>query len=392
MVVAFVFVNVKGQPGIEDRVHALVEQLLDMSVHQLRGITGGVGRDRELTFLIDLSGGKAGGNHLKAQRIKDRKPQRIEFIHSQSKRQTDLIFSFFRLIRRQEISLEFIEVGQTFIVGDFDPRAFFTLIARNQTFLAVEDVNGQAAVVGTALADSRLRLVNQRFDFAFAHHTGVSEAVRLRVQRRAERAHQTRDIGTGNVSADFFLKASEHRIVHKGTALHHDVLSQLIGMGRADDLIDRVLDDGKRESGGDILYRSAVLLRLLDRRIHKHGAAGTQVHGSHREQPLAGELLHRVIHTLGKGLDKRTAAGGTRFVKHNGVYRIIMYLEALDILTADIEDKIDVFVKELGGSVMRHCLDQTKINTESFFDQLFAVTGHRRTADLDIIGEILIDF
>ena len=50
-------------------------------------------------------------------------------------------------------------------------------------------------------------------------------------QCRAEGAHQTGDGGAGDVAAQLLLKGPEHCVVVEGAALHHDVLTQLVGGG-----------------------------------------------------------------------------------------------------------------------------------------------------------------
>ena len=109
-----------------------------------------------------------------------------------------------------------------------------------------------------------------------------------------------------------------------------------------------------------------------------------------RGQTLARELLDRVAHALGKRFDERTAARGTSLVEHDGVDGVVADLEAFDILTADVENEVDVLVKELRGGIVRHRLDQTIVDVEGFFDQLLAVARDRTAADGEVFAEQLI--
>ena len=61
-----------------------------------------------------------------------------------------------------------------------------------------------------------------------------------------------------------------------------------------------------------------------------------------------------------------------------------MDLKALDILSADVNDKLNVRHKTLCGGEMGHCFHNAEINAESVFNDLFAVAGHRSCSDLHI--------
>ena len=69
-------------------------------------------------------------------------------------------------------------------------------------------------------------------------------------------------------------------------------------------LYSAFLDDGDGQTGADIFNRGTVLLRLLDRRVHKHGAAAAQVHGLVGKQAQRGKLLDVVAQRLGERLQK----------------------------------------------------------------------------------------
>ena len=60
-----------------------------MTVHELGGIAYGVGRNGELTLLIQLACREARADDLKAELREDGMPQRIELVHAQRHRQTD---------------------------------------------------------------------------------------------------------------------------------------------------------------------------------------------------------------------------------------------------------------------------------------------------------------
>ena len=169
------------------------------------------------------------------------------------------------------------------------------------------------------------------------------------------------------------------------------MLAQLVGASGADDLIEHVFDNAHRKAGRDILDAGAILLRLLDRGIHKDSAAGAQVHRVLGKQSQAGKFLCGVAHRLGKGLDKGAAAGGACLVEHDRVDGVVFNLEALDVLAADVEDKLDLRVKVLGGLEVGDGLDDAVVQMESVLDQFLAVAGGDGIADVDPVAAGLIE-
>ena len=77
-------------------------------------------------------------------------------------------------------------------------------------------------------------------------------------------------------------------------------------------------------------------MRLLYLGVHEYGTTGTQVNRMLCEQGSLSKILHGVVQGLGKGLNKGAAAGGTCFVQLHAVYSLILDLDALHVLTADV--------------------------------------------------------
>ena len=169
------------------------------------------------------------------------------------------------------------------------------------------------------------------------------------------------------------------------------MLAQLVRRAGADDLVDGVLDDGGGEPCGNILDARALLLRLLDRAVHEHRAPRAQLDGVLCKQPQAGELLDFHIHRLGERLNKGAAARGARLVEHDRVDGAVFDLEALDVLSADVDDEVDVRVKVERCLEVRHRLHDAEVDLERRAHHLLAVARDARAADDDPVADEMID-
>ena len=175
-------------------------------------------------------------------------------------------------------------------------------------------------------------------------------------QGSAVGAHEASDIGSDNLYAHLLLKSPQHRLVVEGTALDHDVPAQLLGRGGPDDLVDGVAHHGHGEAGRDVLNGGAVLLGLLHAGVHEHSAAAAQVHRPLGKQAQLGKLFHVVPQRLGEGLQEAAAAGGACLVELYAVHRAVLNLDAFHVLAADVQDTVNIRLKEGGRIVVGYGL------------------------------------
>ena len=85
----------------------------------------------------------------------------------------------------------------------FEPRALFALVAGDEFASVRKSDDVDVAMGGTALADVALGRVCKVSEFRFGDEGALAADVLLGVQRRAERAHQTRDAGADDLLARF---------------------------------------------------------------------------------------------------------------------------------------------------------------------------------------------
>ena len=212
-----------------------------------------------------------------------------------------------------------------------------------------------------------------------------------RDQGRAESSHDAGDIRPGDLAAGDRLDTAQDSVVIEGPALDDDVLPQLGGVRDLDDLEQGVLDDRIGEAGGNVGDVSSLFLGLLDTGIHKDRAAGPQIDGVFREQSGLCKILYRIIEGFGKGLDKGAAARGTGFVEKDIVHSLVFNADALHILSADVEDTVDLGVKKGCGIVMGDRLHLSLIQKESGFQERLAVARGAAAGDPGTFGKEAVD-
>ena len=341
-----------------------------------------------MSFFVSLAGGKTGQHHIVTQLCENRMPQGGQFIHTQCQRQTQLAPLPGNGFQTHEgVPLELIEIRQLF---RFTAHHFLALVAGNESAAVLENVDGQMAVVSAALTDrlgglmAELFQLRQRNGFALGEPHGMEGGT--------VSAHQTGNGRANHRSAQLHFKGAEHGIVQERAALHHDIFTQLLGGAGANDLIQRVFHYGNRQTRGNILHGGAVFLALFHGRVHKHGAAAAQIHRSGGMQTLFRKGLYVIAHALGKGFDKGTAAGGASLVEHNGVNGAVANFETLNVLSADVQNKIHIGLEIFCGGVVGDGFHNTLVNVECVANQFLAVAGGGAAANLNPVSAQFADF
>ena len=245
------------------------------------------------------------------------------------------------------------------------------------------------AVVGAAVADRRLGAVFELFQILRRNEPAGFKAHGM--QGRAIGAHKAGDDRTDDLRPQFQLKGPQHRVVEEGAALHHHMAAQFLGRVGPDDLVDGIFHHADGQAGGDVLHRGALLLGLLHGGVHKHRAAAAQVHRRPALQAPFCEFGYPVAHGAGKGFDKGAAAGGTGLVEQDRVDGPVFDAEALDVLAADVQNKIHVRLEIAGRRIVGDGLHHALVHAKGVLNQLFAVTGAGGAADRHPIATAVID-
>ena len=377
------FLALKGDARIENAVHALLDEIHDVAVAELGRIAHRLRRNGGHAAGVHFFGGRRREHHAEAQLREQGEPEGIILIHVQHTGNAyaaagSLVRGERHVVIEQPLVLVVEEIGHAF-VGSALACAALAAVAGDEAGTVGKAIHGEQTVVGTALAagDASFGMEGGQL-FAREQRGAGGGFVFFGDERRAERSHETGDVQTQHFAAETEFQGAKQGVVLEGAALRDDVFAEFFRAGNLDDLVEGVLDHGIGESRRNVADRSSFLLRLLDARIHEHGAAGAEVHGVFGVQRFVHEGGEIHAERLGKGLDEGSAAGGTRFVELNAVHHAVLDVKALDVLSSDIEHEGHVRQEELRRLAVRQGFHFVHVGMEAGPQQTAAVAGHAR--------------
>ena len=294
---------------------------------------------------------------------------------------------------KQQLVFLFEEVGGLglllFVAG-----TLLAAVTGNETPTAAKIVDGELAVVGaTAAADVFLRHGEVRDVLGRKDGRGaVGAGAVAGEQGRTVSTHAAGDVGTHGVHAGELLKCAQRGIGHKGATLNDHLAADLLGVAQLNDLEQGILDDGIGQAGRDVAHRGTFLLRLLDARVHKDRAAAAQIDRGLGMDGGIGERAHVHVHGHGEALDKATATRRAGLVEHDVLDDAVLDAQALHVLAAYVQNKLDAGQECLGAAQVRNGLDLAGIGLEGLDEQRLAVARGGHVADgaagRDVIVEI----
>ena len=433
---------------VEDGLDALVEQPLDMAVHQLGRIADVFGGDGFDAGLEQLVGAAAGDHHLEAQRGEQREPERVVLVHVEGARDADFATGG-GLVGKPAVgeATLVLVVVQVRAVGALllGVAAAFAAVAGYEARAVGERGDGELAVVlaqlahvtlgghahvverfagqdgaggvGHAVHDNDMDLRLGRLGLlegcglgpglgcglslglflgpiGLNHHiqvVGLILIVHAGGQGGAERAHKAGDVRAGDLTFGEQLEGAQHGVVEERTALDHHSVAEFAGITQLDDLVQGVAHHGVAQAGSDVLDGGAFLLRLLDRGVHEHGATRTEVHRMGGCQSLLREFLNRQAHGHGEGLQERTTAGRAGFVDGDRVDDTVSDGQIFHILAADVDDGGDAGADHFGATIVGHGLHHALVQVQSGGDEAFAVSGGAGACDPRAFGQLRLN-
>ena len=384
-----VFIQIIRHARIENCIDALAQQVFYVTVHELSRITDGIRRNRVLTLCVHGAGRNIRQHNFKIQMRQERVPERQQFKHIESKRNADSRLARLALaVLLQAIELVLIQIRQLELISA--AKRTFTAIAGDKFAAAREHGNRQGTVIGAHAALDGGCFMCKVFQLIQRNQRAGLFLVCHCVQGCAIRAHQAGNHRTGDISANFHFKRAQNRIIQERTALYHDVLAEIVRRMRTNNFIQRIFDNTDGQTGRNGVNACAVLLRLLDRRVHKYGAARAEVNRMLCKQTQAAKFFDAVSHRAREGLNKRAAAGGARLIQRNIVDTIVGNLKALDVLSANINDKVNIRLKMTRCLKMRHGFNKTMIDAKRIENQRFTIACDGRTGYANAVSAQLI--
>ena len=302
---------------VEDPLDAALHEVLDVAIGELGGIADVLRGDRLHALVEHLMAGPPRDHHPIAQRGEHREPERVVLVHVE--RTGDAHVATVRLlggestVGEQSLVLGLEEVGQLRLGGSLE----FAIVHLGTTFAAVprhedatvgEGGDGALAVVLAQHAVVAVGLHGETVELATVSqpHTGRFPGVEPGTCREGSSVgpHETGLGGTNHLPSGEQFEGTQHGVVEEGAPLHDDLVAELGRIGELDDLVQRIAHHGVAQSGGNVGGGGPLLLRLLDRGVHEHGAATAQIDRVLGVQAHRGETADVGVHTGGKGLQE----------------------------------------------------------------------------------------
>ncbi len=111
-------------------------------------------------------------------------------------------------------------------------------------------------------------------------------------------------------------------------------------------------------------------LRLLDRRVHKHGAATSQINRGFPALMAVRRTGDVGFRDPGEALDEAAAARRAGLVEHDVLNHAVLDAQALHVLAADVQDKLNAGQERLGAAQMRDRLDFAGVDAQRLEQQM----------------------
>ena len=383
---------------VENCFHALFDEPFYMTMYQFSRVANRFGRDGFHPHFEDHFAGVGRQYHFVAQFCEECMPERIVFIHIQGTGDTDLA-SCCRLccqgfiVIEQSVAFVFIQV-RCRIFDLIFAQTSFTSVTCDESSAAAEVVDCQQAVVGTALTSCHSGIHFQGVHVFFGYQCCLVTfcIFVFRDQTCAESTHDTSDIGSYGFSAGNQFKAFQYCVVIESAALYNHGFTHCFGIGNFDNLQQCVFDNGICQTSGNIADFRTFLLGLFYTGVHENSTSGAQIDGVLCKQCHFCEILYSIVQGFCESFNKGTAAGGTCFVQQYAVDDIILDADTFHILTADVQNEVNIGFEELCRFVVGNCFNIAQIDHQRFFDEAFTVACYAGVTDDYVFGHHVVHF
>ena len=104
-----------------------------------------------------------------------------------------------------------------------------------------------------------------------------------------------------------------------------------------------------------------------------------------------GERAHVHVHRDGEALDKATATRRAGLVEHDVLDYTVLDAQALHVLAANVQNKLDAGQERLGAAQVRNGLDLAGIGLEGLDEQRLTVARGGHVADGAARGDVVVE-
>ncbi len=191
------------------------------------------------------------------------------------------------------------------------------------------------------------------------------------------------DVAFGDLGFDEVVLGFDGGKVVLSAALEHEVRAKPAEIGLRHHVQPDVLGQDLGESRHDLFLLPALLLEIDDVRFHEHRAAVPEHRDLLRLERHVGVFLDLIAESRGGALQEVAVAGGALGVELEVLDLPVLQHDDLDVLTANVNDNVNVFVVVQGGLRMRNCFDERHIGFKRLRKQILGVTGRSDALDFE---------
>ena len=167
-------------------------------------------------------------------------------------------------------------------------------------------------------------------------------------------------------------------------ALQNEARAQSREIRNAGHVEEYVLGKHCGQTGKNFFRAPALALEIHDVRLHEDGTAVAEDRHRLRRESQVGVLFDAQAKTFGCGLQEISVARGALGVEFEVFYSPVMEDDDFDVLTADIDDDVGIFVELQRRFGVRNSFHQCHVSVQNIFQDVLCVTRGGDSQDFQL--------
>ena len=203
------------------------------------------------------------------------------------------------------------------------------------------------------------------------------------VQRRADgsgfaavRMHEDLRLSlVEEVAAHEIHLGFDHGEVALRAALQEEAASEVCDVGNSGYIEKNIFRQHRGQSGDDLLRLPALALKVHDVGLQEDSAAVAEDRHLPGRESHVGKVVDGDSQRFGGGLQKIAVSGRALSVQAEVFHRAVLQDDDLDVLPADVNDRVDIGANPQGGLGVGHGFHQRGVGVEDPLQKIARVAG-----------------